>query len=110
MRKWLDESGFTLERQLTVSHFRLALLKRLLPLRLLVRLDALASLTGGLWQLSPSVFTLSRAAGDTPHAEQGAFFCCPECRHSPLDQTTQGLACPACGKEDPVQDGIYDFR
>ena len=109
VRKWLDESGFTLERQLTVSHFRLALLKRLLPLRLLVRLDALASLTGGLWQLSPSVFTLSRAAGDTPHAEQGAFFCCPECRHAPLDQTTQGLACPACGKEDPVQDGIYDF-
>lgn len=110
VRQWLRESGFTLQRQLTVSHFRLGLLKRLFPLRLLVGMDALASLTGDLWQLSPSVFTRSRAAGDTPLAEAGAFFCCPACGHTPLERREGSFACPACGKDYPVRDGIYDFR
>jgi len=110
VRKWLAESGFTLERQLTVSHFRLGLLKRLLPTRLLVGMDSLASLTGGLWQLSPSVFTRSRAVGSSTTAEAGAFFCCPACRHAPLDERAQSLACLSCGKEYPIKDGIYDFR
>ena len=110
IRKLLAESGFSLERQLTVSHFRVGLLKRLVPLRLLVGMDALASLTGDWWQLSPSVFTRSRAAGETSLAGTGAFFCCPVCRHAPLDESEQSLACPACGKTYPVKDGIYDFR
>jgi ubiquinone/menaquinone biosynthesis C-methylase UbiE len=110
VRAWLAESGFALERQLTVSHFRLPLLKRLLPTRLLVGMDALASWTGGLWQLSPSVFTRSSAVGESVTAGAGAFFCCPACRHAPLEQTATGLACPACAKEYPVKDGIHDFR
>jgi ubiquinone/menaquinone biosynthesis C-methylase UbiE len=110
IRQWLAESGFTLERQLTVSHFRMGALKRIVPLRLLVSMDALASLTGDLWQLSPSVFTRSQAVGNTPIAGPGAFFCCPECRQEPLDETEQGLSCPACGKLYALKDGIYDFR
>ena len=31
VRIWLDEVGFEIERQLTVSHFRIGLLKRLVP-------------------------------------------------------------------------------
>lgn len=110
VRTWLRESGFSLERQLTVSHFRLGLLKRLLPTRLLVGMDALASLTGDLWQLSPSVFTRSRAVGSSATAEPGAFFCCPACQHTPLEEGGQNLSCPACGKAYLIQDGIYDFR
>jgi ubiquinone/menaquinone biosynthesis C-methylase UbiE len=110
IRNWLAQSGFRLERQLTVSHFRLGLLKRLLPTRLLVGMDALASLTGDLWQLSPSVFTRSRAVGASATAADGAFFCCPECRHAPLERHPDSLQCPACGKTYPLKDGIYDFR
>lgn len=58
---WLNQAGFEVERQLTVSHFRLGLLKRLLPLGLLVWLDSVAQWTGDLWQLSPSVFLRARA-------------------------------------------------
>jgi hypothetical protein len=32
VRAWLQVTGFLVERQLTVSHFRIGLLKRLVPL------------------------------------------------------------------------------
>lgn len=110
VNQWLKESRFSLERQLTVSHFRIAALKRLIPTRLLVGLDSLIALTGKWWQLSPSVFTRSLAVGETPVASEGAFFCCPVCHHAPLEQRPSTLACPACGKEYSFKDGIYDFR
>lgn len=110
VRQWLQNSGFRLERQLTVSHFRLGWLKRLLPLRLLVGLDAFFQLSGGLFQLTPSVFTRSRAMGQTPPAPPGVFFRCPYCHHVPLEETAAGLSCTACEKVYTLQDGIYDFR
>ncbi len=56
IQRWLSEAGFVVERMLTVSHFRLGLLKRLVPAWLLARLDALLQGTGAWWQLTPSVF------------------------------------------------------
>jgi ubiquinone/menaquinone biosynthesis C-methylase UbiE/uncharacterized protein YbaR (Trm112 family) len=115
VRLWLKQSGFMLERQITVSHFRIGLFKRLIPLHLLVWMDSLAQLTGNWWQLSPSVFTRSRAEDGTPPALQppagvSGLFRCPACGHTPLDEAPSHLACPACGKTYPLQDGIYDFR
>ena len=110
VRRWLAESGFAVQRQLTVSHFRLGSLKRWLPLRLLVGMDSLAQWTGDWWQLSPSVFVGCKAAGETPFAEAGVFFRCPVCGHAPLQETSQGLPCPACGRQWRMEDGIYDFR
>ena len=110
VRGWLKEAGFTLQRQLTVSHFRIALLKRLIPTSVLVALDAAAQLTGDWWQLSPSVFTRSQAVGESRKAGPGEFFQCPACGHSPLDETPEALTCPSCGKNWPIVDGIYDFR
>jgi ubiquinone/menaquinone biosynthesis C-methylase UbiE len=63
IRSWLEKSGFMLERQLSVSHFRMALLKRLIPLKLLVSLDSAAQLSGNFWQVSPSIFTRSQCSG-----------------------------------------------
>jgi len=110
VRDWLAQAGFGLERSLTVSHFRVGLLKRIVPLRLLVGMDALAQLTGDWWQLSPSVFTRSRAAGETPQAAAEAFFCCPMCRHAPLTEQPEALACSGCGRVWAMREGIYDFR
>ena len=61
VRGWLSQAGFETERQLTVSHFRMGLLKRLFPTRLLLALDALLQPTGNLIQISPSVFLRARA-------------------------------------------------
>jgi len=110
VRGWLRACGFSVERQLTVSHFRLSPLKRWLPLGLLVRMDALAQLTGNWWQVTPSVFLRARAQGDTPLAAPGAFFRCPDCEHSPLQEQPEAVRCPACGRVYDLRGGIYDFR
>jgi ubiquinone/menaquinone biosynthesis C-methylase UbiE len=114
IRRWLRETGFEIDRQLTVSHFRIDLLKRVLPLSLLVKLDSAAQLTGDWWQLSPSVFVGARASGKpgqtrpARHAEN--IFCCPVCKSDALRETPQGLACPECKRVWPLVGGIYDFR
>ena len=118
IRAWLQLNGFVIERQLTVSHFRIGVLKRLVPLGLLVGMDSLAQLTGNLWQLTPSVFIRSRlqpvrSSRDSSEAnpwEKGEFFRCPACGHGPLPDTPPVLVCSSCGASYPVVDGIYDLR
>ncbi len=111
VRQWLRKADFKLERQLTVSHFRLNLLKRLIPTPLLVKMDSLAQLSGDWWQLSPSVFTRSQATGELgSDSPAGAFFRCPQCESADLTETDEALTCEACGKAWPIVDGIYDFR
>ena len=110
IRKWLQENQFQIERQLTVSHFRIKTLKRLLPQILLVRMDSWAQLTGDLWQLSPSVFVKSIATGTAGPPQPGAFFLCPACGHEPLEDTPTYCLCSHCGQRWPIKDGIYDFR
>lgn len=107
VRSWLAETGFEIERQLTVSHFRIRLLKRWVPLDLLVWLDSLAQLTGDFWQLTPSVFV--RSTGGSSPVDEG-FFRCPHCGHFPLEPEPDRVPCPNCGRVWPVEDGIYDFR
>jgi len=110
VRGWLKECGFSVERQLTVSHFRMGFFKKVLPLKLLVAMDSLAQLTGDWWQFSPSVFAACRASAEGEKAVEGEFFGCPACGHGPLADTPPELVCTECGKRFPVVDGIYDFR
>jgi len=110
VRAWLQANQLLLERQLTVSHYRIGLFKRVFPLRMLVWMDSLAQLTGDLWQLSPSVFTRSRAAGPTQEITPELVLRCPTCGEAPLPDTPPLLTCPACGKTYPVENGIYDLR
>jgi SAM-dependent methyltransferase len=109
IRIWLADVGFKLEKQLTVSHYRMAILKKFLPLKLLVWMDSVAQLTGDAWQLSPSVFTRNKAVGTSTGETQGNFFKCPAC-NTPLEDTPPLLVCEQCGQKYPVENGIYDFR
>jgi len=109
IRAWLVEVGFQVERQLTVSHFRIGLLKKLIPLKILVAMDSLAQFTGGWWQLTPSVFTRNKAVGAGDAAVDG-FFRCPACGSADLREEAEALTCSACSSVWPVRDGIYDFR
>jgi hypothetical protein len=92
VRAWLEASGFSVERQLTVSHFRVGTLKRFIPLDLLVKLDSLAQLSGDWWQLSPSVFVLAEAVGNTPVAAPGELFRCPACEYFPLQYIAESIS------------------
>jgi len=113
IRDRLQEAGFQPGRMLTVSHFRLGLLKRIVPTSWLVALDAGAQRTGNWWQLSPSVFVQNRHPSWGEAASPGAFFACPTCQTPLGDVVDDGrLICPnpACGHTWRVADGLYDFK
>lgn len=108
--RWLRESGFRIGPTLAVSHFRWEPLKRWVPLRVLVGLDALAQWTGNWWQLTPSVFVRARASGGPRAAEEGSIWRCPVCGSHDMQQGEEGVRCTSCGRLWPRRDGIYDFR
>lgn len=110
IRRWLETVNFAVQRQLTVSHFRLGAIKRRIPTGILVKMDSLAQWTGNWWQLTPSVFLRALAVGDSPLSAPGAFFCCPACEFFPLDESGVEIVCPSCQRRWMAEDGIYDFR
>ena len=108
---WLTESGFAVEAKRTVSHFRIGLLKRVVPAKWLAALDGLFQPTGEWFQFTPSVFVRAKRVGQVanpPH--NGIAFRCPECGHSPLVEKETRVECPSCGRAYEFRDGIYDFR
>ncbi len=112
VQQQLRAAGFSPNRLLTVSHFRLAPLKRLVPTRILVGLDSLAQLTGNWWQLTPSVFVRSKALATVKSARAGTFFACPSCQFELELEEGDRLTClnDACGLRWRVDRGLYDFR
>ena len=114
IRAWLSELGFTIEKTLTVSHFRLGFLKRLVPAKLLAALDGFFQPTGALWQVTPSVFVRAKVEGNSQKIELPmnviGLFKCPICGSGDLKDKQSHLLCPKCGARWSVNDGIYDFR
>ena len=109
MRELLIRLGFSIERTLTVSHFRAGFLKRLVPAPILGRADAALQWTGRYFQLTPSVFMRARAAGQPQAAANRPLYRCPRCAGIPV-QAEGGLSCPSCGQFYPIQDGVLMFK
>ena len=110
MEARLRETGFAVAKQLTVSHFRHPLLKRLVPPGLLATVDGSLQWTASLWKLSPSIFVRARAEKTYPPVEPQGFFRCPACHSPQLIEMDQALDCPNCNRKWPIDDGIYDFK
>jgi ubiquinone/menaquinone biosynthesis C-methylase UbiE len=110
MRDRLSEAMFHVKRTLTVSHFRLAIFKKLLPARTLAALDSLCQPTGAWWQLTPSIFLECAIdqEGNTTPAE--GLFRCPACAGNLQHESAKALICEACHRAWPVEDGIYNFK
>ena len=108
--RWLNDTGFALQRQLAVSYLRLGILKRRLPIDLLTTLEAYLQPTGRWCRFSPSIFTQNQAVGDTPKAQTGMFFKCPACESNNIEPFGSRLICKSCSREWPIRDGIFDFR
>ena len=103
----LRETGFGLEKSLAVSSLRLAVLKRLLAEPWLIRMDQLLQSPTARLKLAPSMFLLARA-----EKEGGASDClfrCPLCGGEELEEMSSSLVCRACGRDWPIEDGVYDF-
>jgi len=114
IRNWLKDLGFKVEKTLTVSHFRMSILKRTIPTPMLVLFDSSLQWTGAFFQWTPSVFMKacggSRGSGPGNNENALTFFKCPECRHAPLKDQGSYLLCPNCRNKWGIKDGIYDFR
>ncbi len=116
IRSWLGGLGFSIEKTLTVSHFRLGFLKRIVPAKLLAALDGLFQPTGALWQFTPSVFVKAKVEekddGKTNEIPLNVIelFKCPECGNEKLEEKKDHLYCSNCKSQWAVRDGIHDFR
>jgi ubiquinone/menaquinone biosynthesis C-methylase UbiE len=114
MRQQLVEAGFHVKHQRTVSHFRLPLLKRLVPAQALATLDGLCQPTGALWQLTPSVFLECVAIDDwtdgSSPSPSAALFACPVCNSAEVQETHEAVVCCGCDRRWPIEDGIYNFK
>jgi ubiquinone/menaquinone biosynthesis C-methylase UbiE len=117
MRQQFKTAGFQIKSIRTVSHYRLDLLKRLVPTDWLVTLDSWSQSTGNWWQLTPSIF-LQAQPQKSPNAMSTSFFRCPEChsiellRQESPPQFSDGdlLVCQGCRRRWTYKDGIYDFK
>lgn len=112
MRRQLQQAGFIPGQTLSVSHFRIPLLKKVVPAPLLAGLDRLLQGTGSRIQLSPSIFIHNRVPPTGTAAPPTAFFACPHCQ-TPLGEVVEEhLACsnPNCGRKWAVINGLYDFK
>ncbi len=62
--RWMDQAlrraGFHVLKRRAVSHFRVAVLKRRVPLRWLVAADRALQVPGGWWPWTPSIFIRAR--------------------------------------------------
>ncbi|MBX3036537.1 MAG: class I SAM-dependent methyltransferase [Anaerolineales bacterium] len=114
IRNWLGELGFSIEKIRTVSHFRLGLLKRIIPAKVLAWFDGLIQPTGAFIQLSPSVFVKAKTSAEGFAKEIPLdvldLFKCPDCEYEKLHDKTDYLLCSNCNAKWQVNDGIYDFR
>ncbi len=115
VQNWLKELGFSIERILTLSHFRVGFLKRIVPTGFLVLLDSIFQWTGAWWQMTPSVFVKAVGAKQASGSERRElsileYFKCPDCGQSPLADKSDHLECPGCKKKWEIKGGIYDFR
>lgn len=117
MRRQFETTGFQIKNIRSVSHYRIDLLKRLLPTPLLVTLDRWAQPTGNWWQLTPSLFVQAEAQ-KTPAPPSINFFRCPTCGSAklipspPLRKPPAGetLICDDCQRQWSFNEGIYDFK
>jgi SAM-dependent methyltransferase len=110
MEARLREAGFSVDTTLSVSHFRWALLKRLIPARTLAAADGAIQGAGAWWKLAPSIFHRLRAPAGNRVALPGAFFRCPACRSARVTESSDAAMCSQCGRAWPLREGIYEFK
>jgi hypothetical protein len=111
----LAAAGFNVETQRAVSFFRMPLMKRFLPARLLAGADGLLQVPGATLKPAPSVFLRCRRPGDAemaPLVSRAAvdLFRCPQCGSRDWAESPAALRCQHCAAEWAIDGGIYDFK
>lgn len=104
----LAAASLRVEARRAVSHFRLPILKRMVPADALARADAAIGGRLGALAVAPSQFVRARRGSDGRQAD--GLWRCPACGAEPLARRDDAVPCPACGRSWPVAGEIYLFR
>ncbi len=116
MLQALRDAGFAVRAKRTASYLRAGVFKRVLPLKMMVRIDAALQRTAALALLSPSVFVQLVAGSQGREAEgEGAaligegIFRSPR-SGQPLRREGDTLVCDADGTRWRATGNFYDFK
>ena len=109
MAAQLQNAGLRVERERSLSHFRMPILKRVVPHAWLARLDGWVQPTGALWKLSPSVMLRSQRLSP-PEAAPGMPLRCLACGQGELQVHDEELLCKQCGHAWPRRNGVHDLK
>jgi len=111
--RWIETqvqgAKLNIEARLSVSHLRIPLLKKAVPLSVLAHIDSALQWTGRWAMLSPSGFLLLRQTAQRP-ANAEHLFQCPVCGGSRWPLGEDYMPCQSCGNRWTVTDGLYDFK
>jgi ubiquinone/menaquinone biosynthesis C-methylase UbiE len=108
IRQELQAAGFSIERRIPVSFFRLEPVKKTVNTSLLASMDGMLQSTGLLY--APSVFVKSTTLGSgANNLSMSSIFACPECGGD-LTYGDEEVICQREGLRWAIRDGIYDFK
>ena len=110
IRQHLTQVGFTIQQERAVSAFRLPLLKRTIPPRLLAAFDGFFQRPLASFKPTPSIFLRACRDKSAAVAPAGSFFRCPACHSADFTTGDHTLICPDCTRQWPIVGGVYDFR
>lgn len=108
MRDELENVGFTIESERSVSFFRVPFLKKYVPARVLAQLDGVLQTPTAPLRLTPSIFLRCRLpkGQETPNAK----WQCPQCQSVNLMSSSEAVVCQDCQESYPIDNGIHLFR
>jgi len=108
----LGKHGFQVQQRLSLSLFRMGLLKRLFPAHLLASIDGLFQRSTAPLTPAPSVMVRSQVAkaGESQVVGLQNLFRCPNCGQEPLQPSAEAMVCDFCGTEWPIVNGIHLFK
>lgn len=113
IKKLLHEEGFFKTKQINASFFRLPLLKRLIPFKLLIFLETISQRIFSWTNIAPSIFYKLKLKKNTeinPEIDElEDTLVCPRCKGDLIFKKEE-CNCPKCKTSFEKVVGIWDFR
>jgi len=110
----LGQREFRVIKLLSVSNFRLQLIKKMVPTRALLFLENFYQNVFSFLSFGPSIFLkakLLKEPGNYARADKiENILACPDCGEGGLVVGKDKVSCRACSREFKVEDGIFNFK